>query len=116
MVRYLAMVIAVFGALSQAHAGGDPYSGNSIEPGCKAFTENSRDNAFGQGVCAGILMTLISDGPNRTIRFCPPSSVTVGQAVRIMVKYFEDNPENLNMDFASMAVIRFRQLWPCTAN
>jgi hypothetical protein len=44
---------------------------------------------------------------------CPPSNVSTGQAVRIVVKYLHDNPERLHMPASILVTDAIRNSFPC---
>jgi hypothetical protein len=50
---------------------------------------------------------------DRSIRFCPPPRVAMEQNVKIVVKYLDDHPEQMNDDFTLLVVRAFNQVWPC---
>jgi Rap1a immunity proteins len=50
---------------------------------------------------------------DQSIRPCPPPRVALGQNLKIVVKYWDDHPEQMNDDFTLLAVRAFNQVWPC---
>src|SRR5262249_2989702 len=45
--------------------------------------------------------------------FCPPQEITNSQAVRVLVKFIEDNPERMHHEGPVVAVIAFSRAFPC---
>ena len=46
-------------------------------------------------------------------RFCKPESVTVGQAIQVILKRLEGNPEVWHQLFDTLALAVFVDVWPC---
>jgi hypothetical protein len=44
---------------------------------------------------------------------CAPDSVTNDQALRVVVKYLEENPKFLHQHFDLLALIAMQDAWPC---
>jgi len=44
---------------------------------------------------------------------CIPSSVTIPQEIRVLVKALADNPRELNEDASSLTYHAFLSAWPC---
>jgi len=42
-----------------------------------------------------------------------PDSATLEQAVRVVVKYVDNHPEQINYPFIATVVIAFTEAWPC---
>lgn len=45
--------------------------------------------------------------------YCMPSGVTMGQMVRIIVKYLKENPEQLHEDGTMLIAAALRDAYPC---
>ena len=45
--------------------------------------------------------------------FCNPSNVTASQAVRIVTKYMQDNPDQLNKYAVILVIDAMRKAYPC---
>jgi hypothetical protein len=85
-------------------------TGNDFLPHCK--TEAA---SWQNGLCLGMIRG-ISDLERLlppAARFCPPSAVTRGQMVRVVVAFLERNPAFLHERFSSLVVLAFRDAWPC---
>ena len=96
--------------ISTASAQQETASANRRMPGCRgAVTPNDNSDRFLKGVCTGAvdaLMAAVDD-------ICPPPQATIGQALRVVVKYIDDRPARLHEDFKSLAVEAMRASWPC---
>jgi hypothetical protein len=73
---------------------------------------------FGQirgGVCAGKVSALlnVADMFEPKFRFCKPEGVTVGQAIQVILKRLEGNPEVWHQLFDTLALAVFVDVWPC---
>ena len=97
-------------------------SANEILPGCRAFLMISQGSAavgeLGQirgGVCAGKVSALlnVADMFEPKFRFCKPEGVTVGQAIQVILKRLEGNPEVWHQLFDTLALAVFVDVWPC---
>lgn len=78
----------------------------------------SRDTAELGSICisyiSGILDTLIFDNTVLKIRlFCIPKDITSDQAIRVIVKYLEDHPEQLNDPAIILVLTAFKTYFPC---
>ena len=90
-------------------------SGNEVYNGCRNFTLSTNEDLFYQGVCAAIIDDLAYYRyflPEH-LRFCPPTDITLGQVVRIVVDYMAAHPEILHQDFRGIATDALRAAWPC---
>jgi hypothetical protein len=99
----------------------DTDSANYFFPACKSFlarTPNSRAdpvNVYKEGICFGTIKTLVGVGeflPD-VFRFCMPTNATIGQALRISVRYIEDRPARMHEPFVLLSIEGLRQAWPC---
>jgi Rap1a immunity proteins len=44
---------------------------------------------------------------------CVPKDVTLGQTVRVVVKYMDDHPEETHQSFVAFVYDATRKAWPC---
>jgi hypothetical protein len=99
----------------------DLTSGNYYLNACKEFMSlingEPVNNLFKAGICAGWVngtngthtyWAKRSDGP-----ICTPDAVTVGQLVRIFMKYLEENPERLHENANWLYEDAMRGVYPC---
>jgi len=47
------------------------------------------------------------------IAFCPPPGATNEQAIRVVIRDLEAHPEQLHLDFVTLAVVALHGAWPC---
>jgi Rap1a immunity proteins len=45
--------------------------------------------------------------------FCVPPTATIGQMVRVVVKYIDQRPERLHEQFTVLAYEALKAAWPC---
>ena len=92
-------------------------SGNFMLPPCKAAIEGPsagpRLNVWA-GQCAGVIDGLkwIGSSIEGSDKFCPPR-VPPEQAQRVVVRFMEQHPEQLHLDFKVLALRALQQAWPC---
>jgi hypothetical protein len=104
--------IAILLALmAPAHAAEDLDSANYFLPGCKAMIA-SDGNATQQRAtyCLAFVDGLVF---RRSSRFCVPTHVTLGQILRVVVKYVDALPERHHDQFGDLALEALEQAWPC---
>jgi Ssp1 endopeptidase immunity protein Rap1a len=67
------------------------------------------------GICKGTIVTLIISNlyAGEGFKFCPPSTGTVEEAARVMVKFMENHPEQLHKELSMVGMLAFQEAWPC---
>jgi hypothetical protein len=101
-------------AFSQGATNGSA-TGNQMLEGCQAIVASNREPTFRQGFCLGVVYMLMSDheyykGLNL---FCRPANATTGQAIRIVTRFMEENPQNLHLPLEMIATRALHLAWPC---
>ncbi len=81
-------------------------------PGCRAFVREDSSRPFNQGVCVGVVRTVVSFSRD----VCEPRDSTVGQAIRVVVQYIDSRPAQHHEDFADLAKQALKAAWPCRQN
>jgi Rap1a immunity proteins len=85
-------------------------------PGCKAFVDKLTAD-FLQGFCVGqvsaLALMMKARGTAGEGGPCIPPGVTVGQEVRVVVRYIENQPNRMHEDFRALALAAFWEAWPC---
>jgi hypothetical protein len=84
---------------------------NEAMEGCRFFLTDTRatlKQINAQGYCRGAVEALI------VTKYCPPEGVTIGQAVRVVVQYIDNQPSRLNEAFAILASEALQGAWPCS--
>jgi hypothetical protein len=117
-------------------AGEDRDSANHMLPACKRFGTGSNEppfwGAFDQGECIGTVKTvaflagtmnlsvLALSGEGQVIALkrnwsCAdiPDGVTVGQELRVVIRYIEARPNRMHEPFRSLALEALLDAWPC---
>ena len=90
-------------------------TGNGVIDGCKyaAFRDKSVGdvNMLLVGFCQGIVFGVFD--ARKDLSFCPPSKAPLGQGVKILAKYLENNPDKLHLPATVLAELSFKEAWPC---
>jgi hypothetical protein len=66
-------------------------------------------DAWRDGLCKGIVRGVWAVSPS----VCAPQDVTAGQVVRIVYKYLQDHPEQLQLYDARLVDMALTQAFPC---
>ena len=67
--------------------------------------------AFCSGIVSGVLSS--SNIMERRYKFCPPPGVNLLQAMKVLVKFMNDHPDQLHQEVAVLATAAFFNAWPC---
>ena len=88
-------------------------SGNFLLETCEAENPVSWDycRAFIAGAGDGFETGSIYGGGGQP--FCYPEGNTLGQAVRIVMKYLKEHPETLHYFAAELVALALIEAWPC---
>jgi Rap1a immunity proteins len=116
--RSLLIAFVVIFLSSSAYSGDG--TGNTYKFGCRLLASDNRVpidkiEAVKAGECSGAIdaVFMLRRALDQSIRFCPPPRVALGQSVKIVVKYLDDHPEQMNDDFTLLVVRAFDHVWPC---
>lgn len=77
------------------------------------------DQMFNIGFCLGFMRGIIGsngiyESLNKTSLFCfPESGIEARQALRIIVKYLEDHPQDLHYSESTLAILALQDAFPC---
>ena len=88
-------------------------SGNDLLQACNANLAGIPEgNNF---YCLGVVTTVLQlqSKLDEQDKFCPPSQISVQQAVRVIVKFLNSNPEALHLKASTLTVSALKQAWPC---
>ena len=106
-----------------AKSGGVFRTGTNLLNNCSLFIKlaegkdlTSLDQAFNIGLCAGFIEGIIKSEYTHKDKklFCSPKeSIKIDQAVRIVVKYVNDNPQNLHSDSILLVFSALMKAFPC---
>lgn len=86
---------------------------NEAMEGCRFFLTDGERGTLkqinAQGYCRGAVEALIS------ANYCPPSGVTIGQAVRVVVQYIDSRPTRLTIPLLLWPVKRCKVHGPASS-
>lgn len=85
------------------------FSANAMMPGCVAFLENV--DSFSAGYCAGVVRALLAT--SFAFKACPPNEGSLGQSVRVVVAFINQNPARMHEPFEALVIDALRGAWPC---
>jgi hypothetical protein len=118
LMKAVAVVGISFAAISSVRAD----TGNEMAGNCRAFLKEKIPNSqyFDAGICAGFVngvtdtLSIARMASPETIGICiPGEGFTMGQAARVLLKYFDDHPETLNENASLLALKAYRAAYPC---
>lgn len=100
----------------QASATTDYSSGNHMLPMCRMGIDSDGQLNVWVGQCGGAIAALAYMAPafEAAERFCPPKGYSVLQARRIVVRYMEQRPEDLHLNYLVLALRAMQKAWPCS--
>jgi Rap1a immunity proteins len=93
-------------------------SGNALYDACKDGLNNThRAMLFQQGLCGGIISTVADLASSQTTvessRICGPKNATTGQELRVVMKYMDEHPAELNKPLSTIAYNALQEVWSC---
>jgi hypothetical protein len=80
---------------------------------CKLSLNQKAAAGYRDGLCVGAISTITFFSTILPTKSCMPDGVTTGQAIRVYVRFLEQNPARLHEDFRTLAMESFRAAWPC---
>lgn len=128
MKTWSAVAVAMTGMLQGSYAvAANTNDGNFILEKCNTtlrVTDGkplaSGDDYMGIGQCLGLVegvrntLIYLNSYLERDLQICwPDQGIKNGQAVRILVKYLNDHPAQLNMDQTLLTMMAFKDAYPC---
>jgi hypothetical protein len=83
---------------------------------CKGYLAEALYSDPNGAKCFGALSALgyVSQALIPRLRSCPPSAATKEQLGRVVIKFLEDHPEDLHLDFRFLALAAMKKVWPCS--
>jgi Rap1a immunity proteins len=128
MIKFAAFVVlALAVTLPDSRAGQLPdppkhdSSANYLLTVCKDALSTTADQAE-SGYCFGYvtaawestgMLNAVSDVTGVNRKYCSPGGVTMGQAVRVVVRHLETHPESLHRGAYSQVLDAFQAAFPC---
>jgi hypothetical protein len=93
----------------------NPYSGYAQLPACKNLVAPNLKDSPDQQYCAGQLRALayVSHVLRSDLRSCVPNDLPNGQLAVVAIHFIEAHPGPMNEDFLMLAIMAFREAWPC---
>jgi hypothetical protein len=94
------------------------YSANYWLPYCKVFIGGKLpDDDFRPNFCAGMIFglgILLRQDPKSPL-YCVdiPEGVTFEQAIRMVIRYIEEHPQDMHHPFKYLALVAAMDAWPC---
>jgi hypothetical protein len=88
-------------------------SGHDLLLGCPYFLNgkyHNIDEAIGGATCSALVAGIAYVW---TANVCQPQGITVGQQVRIVLKYLSENPKELHKLAQEIIFEALKQAWPC---
>ena len=120
----IASAITLLGLLGAAHAVAAEGDGNELITQCtdtlKAVEGGKVDNYFGVGYCLGVTqgvrqtLAIQNEGLPAVDRTCIPEGMTNGQGVRIVLKFLQDHPADLQKPAVFLVYRAYRAAYPCS--
>jgi hypothetical protein len=110
-IRNLIAAMLLIGASHGAMAG--------FQTGNQLLTECESENYFEQGACHGYMEATADTWDTAALRqifindICYPEGVTVGQLLKIWVKYANEHPEKLHLEASGLVVNAYHEVFPC---
>src|SRR5215203_2470366 len=90
--------------------------GNVLIQACRAPAASASNIAMpAQRECLGVVSTLLHFGTAR-LSICAPQGTTVEQARRVVIDYFDQQPQSRHLDFRDIALLAMQRAWPCLRN
>jgi Rap1a immunity proteins len=114
MKRHAIGIAVVLGLIAQQSAAAQQDTGSAdyVIVGCRDGMSGENRQPFRQGLCAGIVQTILYFG-RTSFNVCTPEAVTMGQAIRVVVAYIDQRPERMHERFETLALEVLQQSWPC---
>ena len=85
--------------------------------GCESAVagEETMLGGYCYGVMKGVtsMMEVFQISDDSVARTCLPGGVAVEQQARVVIKYFNEHPEELNEDHALLVMLAFTDAYPC---
>jgi hypothetical protein len=114
-VFHTALALTLLGASWGAWAEiNDSHTGNGLITACKtavAGMDTDRDSGWIGGFCTGLISGVADSWDEFT--FCLPTHSTRGQYVRVVYKYLQEHPAELQERDSVLVLKALKAAWPC---
>jgi hypothetical protein len=100
----------------------DINSANFLLPGCRlilSYGDGRRpsldDDMVNATECSAVVRSLRFTSHYLPLRIasCPPTQVTNGQMIRVVIAYIDARPRRMHEDFRDLVLEALHQAWPC---
>jgi hypothetical protein len=121
LAALLLLLLAVEAPFTAQAQSPDYGSGNYMAAPCKMVADQavekdaSNVTTYRAGLCMGKVASLryVLNFLEDPYRSCPPKTATVGQHIKVVSAFLEQNPSRLHEEFDKLALEAMRQAWPC---
>ena len=114
IVSALALAMPLLASAASSAAAGT--TGRELLQGCRTAVEN-RALDFQAGLCLGTIVTVLNVTQPSVVYgpyvVCKDPAASVTQALRIVLRYMEANPHQLDKELAGIALNAMQLVWPC---
>ena len=97
------------------------FGGKQLLSSCKCFIrdiDNNKQSA--ESAICNLYVNAMPDTHNSSVKngdiralFCPAENVSNIQMARVLVKYLEEHPENLQYDAEGLVITAYHKAFPC---
>lgn len=114
-----AVLVLSVGVVLSGPANAQQMTAQETRPGCEGLLAEVKEDprsmmAVKSGYCAGVTEALISMGKwNSLVPICQPTGSNVGQAIRVVLKFMDDEPGSTQKTFVLIAGLALAKAWPC---
>jgi hypothetical protein len=94
------------------------YSADYWLPYCKDYVDGKLDYLpnFCAGMVFGLGILLRQDPKSRFYCVELPEDITFGQAIKVVIRYMEEHPQDMHHPFKYLALVAIMDAWPCKKN
>lgn len=82
-------------------------SGNALSAHCKGY-DTIHEGIYNSGFCLGFI-----EGVSSLVEDCEGPNVTLGQEIKVVLKYMDDHPEQLDQNAATLVRRALMNAFPC---
>ena len=101
--------------------GGADDTANEVMPGCRSVLEKVRTKPHfdaksankEEGLCIVGVAAAVTFAAIGQHEVCIPEAATMGQKIAVVVKYIDEHPEDMHLEFMFLAHEALLKAWPC---
>ena len=116
----IGLALALLTGPASAEPSADNSSGNAIMLSCRSVLEKVRTKPhFDASKSANkeeqlcIDLVAVVDAFDEQHEVCIPKTATMGQKIAVVVKYIDEHPEDMHLEFMFLAHEALAKAWPC---